>query len=89
MLFQFLNVLIQVLLHKSHNLLQEEITITIYNMASVDFNNFFENFLPQILNGCEGLDSNQKMVLSTNFKHDKVSVTNLFPCSEKSALILI
>ncbi|KAK2152122.1 hypothetical protein LSH36_339g04009 [Paralvinella palmiformis] len=71
MLFQFLNVLIQVLLHKSHDLLQEEITITIYNMASVDFTSFFETFLLQILNGCEGLDSNQKMILGENFKHDK------------------
>uniref|UniRef100_A0ACB8FLN7 Exportin-6 n=1 Tax=Sphaerodactylus townsendi TaxID=933632 RepID=A0ACB8FLN7_9SAUR len=36
MLFQFVNVLLQVLVHKSHDLLQEEIGIAVYNMASVD-----------------------------------------------------
>ncbi|XP_069921038.1 exportin-6-like [Oryctolagus cuniculus] len=49
MLFQFVNVLLQVLVHKSHDLLQEELGIAIYNMASVDFDGFFAAFLPEFL----------------------------------------
>lgn len=72
MLFQFVNVLLQVLVHKSHDLLQEEIGIAIYNMASVDFDGFFAAFLPEFLTGCDGVDANQKNVLGRNFKMDRV-----------------
>uniref|UniRef100_F6VAC3 Exportin-6 n=1 Tax=Ornithorhynchus anatinus TaxID=9258 RepID=F6VAC3_ORNAN len=71
MLFQFVNVLLQVLVHKSHDLLQEEIGIAIYNMASVDFDSFYSAFLPEFLSGCDGVDSNQKNVLGRNFKMDR------------------
>lgn len=72
MLFQFLNVLIQVLVHKSHDLLQEEIVVSVYNMASVDFDKFYAEFLPQFLSGSEGLDDSQKNTLGQNFKIEKV-----------------
>ncbi|XP_037544857.1 exportin-6 [Nematolebias whitei] len=68
MLFHFINVLLQVLLHKSHDLLQEEITLAIYNMASVDFDAFYSVFMPEFLNGCHGVDTNQRSVLARNFK---------------------
>ncbi|KAM8798588.1 exportin-6 isoform 3-T3 [Eudromia elegans] len=71
MLFQFVNVLLQVLVHKSHDLLQEEIGIAIYNMASVDFDGFYSAFLPEFLASCDGVDSNQKNVLGRNFKMDR------------------
>uniref|UniRef100_UPI00398EC4A9 exportin-6 isoform X2 n=1 Tax=Pristiophorus japonicus TaxID=55135 RepID=UPI00398EC4A9 len=71
MLFQFINVLLQVLVHKSHDLLQEEIGIAVYNMASVDFNSFYAVFLPQFLGSCDGIDSNQRTVLGRNFKMDR------------------
>ncbi|XP_029431964.1 exportin-6 isoform X3 [Rhinatrema bivittatum] len=71
MLLQFVNVLLQVLIHKSHDLLQEEIGIAVYNMASVDFDSFYSAFLPEFLSGCEGIDSNQKNVLGRNFKMDR------------------
>ncbi|ETE70193.1 Exportin-6 [Ophiophagus hannah] len=71
MLFQFMNVLLQVLVHKSHNLLQEEIGIAIYNMASVDFDSFYLAFLPGFLAGCDRVDTNQKNVLGRNFKTDR------------------
>ncbi|XP_045398813.1 exportin-6 isoform X3 [Lemur catta] len=71
MLFQFVNVLLQVLVHKSHDLLQEEIGIAIYNMASVDFDGFFAAFLPEFLTSCDGVDANQKNVLGRNFKMDR------------------
>ncbi|XP_069761396.1 exportin-6 isoform X5 [Narcine bancroftii] len=73
MLFQFVNVLLQVLVHKSHDLLQEEIGIAVYNMASVDFSSFYAAFLPQFLANCDGVDSNQRTVLGRNFKMDRVS----------------
>ena len=76
MLFQFLNVLHQVLVHRSHDLLQEEIVVTVYNMASVDFEKFYSDFLPQFLTGCEGIDDTQKTLLAQNFKIDKVG--NMF-----------
>lgn len=74
MLFHFINVLLQVLLHKSHDLLQEEITVAIYNMASVDFDAFYSAFMPEFLNGCQGVDTNQRGVLARNFKLEQVGV---------------
>lgn len=71
MLFQFVNVLLQVLVHKSHDLLQEEIGIAVYNMASVDFSSFYAAFLPHFLANCDGVDSNQRTVLGRNFKMDR------------------
>ncbi|KAB0383001.1 hypothetical protein FD755_004918 [Muntiacus reevesi] len=71
MLFQFVNVLLQVLVHRSHDLLQEDIGIAVYNMASVDFDGFFTAFLPEFLSSCDGVDANQKNVLGRNFKMDR------------------
>ncbi|CAH2307551.1 exportin-6 isoform X1 [Pelobates cultripes] len=71
MLPQFVSVLLQVLIHKSHDLLQEEIGIAVYNMASVDFSTFFSSFLPEFLGSCQGLDSGQKNVLARNFKMER------------------
>ncbi|KAK3089908.1 hypothetical protein FSP39_007563 [Pinctada imbricata] len=71
MLFQFLNVLIQVLVHKSHDLLQEEIVVSVYNMASVDFDRFYAEFLPHFLSQVDRLDSNQKAVLAQNFEMER------------------
>ncbi|XP_068613529.1 exportin-6-like [Brachionichthys hirsutus] len=71
MLFHFINVLLQVLLHKSHDLLQEEIAVAIYNMASVDFDAFYSAFMPEFLNGCQGVDASQQAVLARNFKIER------------------
>lgn len=71
MLLQFLNVLVQVLVHKSHDLLHEEIVATVYNMASADFSRFYAEFLPHFVSSCEGLDANQRNILVRNFKVDK------------------
>ena len=69
LIVQFLSVLLQVLVNNSHNLLKDEITIALYNMASVDFNVFFNEFLIQFLDSQE-LDTNQKHMLKTSFKID-------------------
>lgn len=76
MLLQFLNVLLQALVYRSHDLLQEEITITLYNMAAVDFDSFYSAFLPRFLGGCEGLTDSQKTELGKNFTPDKVIAVN-------------
>lgn len=59
-------------MHKSHDLLQEEVVITVYNMAAVDFDTFYAKFLPHFLTNFDGLDDNQKHVLVQNFKIEKV-----------------
>ncbi|XP_021344225.1 exportin-6-like, partial [Mizuhopecten yessoensis] len=71
MLFQFTSVLLQVLVHRSHDLLQEEIVMTIYNMASVDFGKFYSEFLPRFVGDYDGLDANQKTILGQNFRLDQ------------------
>ncbi|XP_033630549.1 exportin-6-like [Asterias rubens] len=71
MLFSFLNVFLQVMLQRSHDLLQEEIVVTVYNMAAVDFENFYRTFVPQFLTSFEGVDSNQKQTLECNLKNDQ------------------
>ncbi|KTG02443.1 hypothetical protein cypCar_00034690 [Cyprinus carpio] len=71
MLFHFLNVLLQVLLHKSHDLLQDDITLALYNMAAVDFQAFYSSFLPEFLNGCQGLDPHQRTTLARNFRPER------------------
>ncbi|XP_069961289.1 exportin-6 isoform X1 [Cherax quadricarinatus] len=70
MLGQFITVLLQVLVHRSQDLLQEEITITVYNMASVDFTTFFAAFVPHFLQNMDGLDNDQRTTLKQNFKTD-------------------
>ncbi|XP_051573033.1 exportin-6-like isoform X2 [Myxocyprinus asiaticus] len=71
MLFHFINVLLQVLLHKSHDLLQDDITLALYNMAAVDFTAFYTSFLPEFLNGCQGLDPHQRTNLARNFTPER------------------
>lgn len=87
MLFQFLNVLFQVLIHKSHDLLQEDIAVTIYNMAAVDFDAFYSTFLPQFLQSCQGVDDTQKALLSHNFKLELVG-NDLFEKVKAAAFFL-
>ena len=77
MLGQFLNVLIQVLLVKSHGLLSEEIAVAVYHMASVDFAGFYSNYLPFLLRHCDGLHDEQRAGLAHNFQSNKVRLPHL------------
>jgi len=70
LLAEFLSVFLKVLVHKSHNLLKEEIATAIFNMGSTDFPAFFGRFIPQFLSGVENLDDNQRQILSESFKAD-------------------
>lgn len=61
----FVFLFIQTLLDKSLVLLQDDIYTIVYNMASVDFQTFFEVFIPQFVYKCEGLNDIQKNSLTT------------------------
>lgn len=51
-----------------------QVTITVYNMAAVDFNTFFTAFVPHFLQNMDGLDTDQRTTLKENFKTDTVSI---------------
>ena len=67
LLRQFLCLFMQTFVLKSHNTLQDEITNVVYNMASVDFDYFYKNFIPHFLETYEGIDNHQKESLASNF----------------------
>ncbi len=69
---QFLTVLLQSLLARSHNLLHEEIVSALHSMASVDFAAFFDHFLPRFVEQTGDVDRNQAAILKENFKPDTV-----------------
>lgn len=52
-----------------------QITITVYNMAAVDFSTYFGAFVPHFLQNMDGLDSDQRTALKANFKTDTVRIT--------------
>ncbi|XP_014246351.1 exportin-6 [Cimex lectularius] len=65
-----LTVLLTTLINKSHALLSDEIATAIYNMAAVNFDTFFNSFLPTFLSQTSGLDENQRDILKKNIKPD-------------------
>ena len=64
--------LLQVLVHRSHDLLKDEIVSCIFDMAKVDFVYFFNDFIAHFLANTEGIDNGQQSILKNNLKHDKV-----------------
>ena len=68
LLAEFLSVLIQVLVAKSHNLLREEIGVCVFHMATTDLPSFSSTFLPSLLQRLEGLDDNQRQCLVGAFR---------------------
>ncbi|XP_018332327.1 exportin-6-B isoform X2 [Agrilus planipennis] len=60
LLNQFLTVLFHTLLDKTHALLTDDILLAIYNMAAVNFQDFFESFIPNFLQSTNGLAQPQK-----------------------------
>ena len=73
MLNQFISVLLQTLLQRSHNLLQDEITFAVYNMASVNFTSFYGQFIPEFLHIMKGISDHQRAVLIQTFHSETVS----------------
>lgn len=58
-----MTVLLNVMVNKSHTILSDEISMTIYNMASVDFNYFFSKFLPDYLKQTDNIRNDQRQFL--------------------------
>ncbi|RWS06375.1 exportin-6-like isoform X1 [Dinothrombium tinctorium] len=79
LLKQFLTLFMQTLVSKTHDILNDEISNVIYNLASVDFNVFFHQFILEFLCISDGLNDNQRNVLATtivrNFATDLPSFT--------------
>ena len=68
MLYPFLQLLLQVLVQKSHDILQEEICSCVYGMAAVDFSFYHRQFLVKFLGSVEGLNGDQQATLMQNYK---------------------
>ena len=64
----FLNVLLQVLTQKTHDLLQDEISGLIYKLASVDVLKFHTEFLPKFIGTIPGLTQEQQLSLVEDYK---------------------
>ncbi|KAK6641177.1 hypothetical protein RUM44_012886 [Polyplax serrata] len=67
---EFLIALLNILLTKSHTLVNDEIAVVIYNLIIVDANSFFDVFLPKYLDSIGMLNVSQKTVLLDNFTRD-------------------
>jgi len=72
MVYSFLTTFFRVLINKSHDLLKEEIIGTMYSMASEDFDTFYSQMLPSLLNSVE-VSPQQRGLLTTDLKMDRVS----------------
>ncbi|VVC36178.1 Hypothetical protein CINCED_3A020396 [Cinara cedri] len=62
-LSKYMTVLLNVMVNKSHTLLSDEISMAIYNMASVDFDYFFLKFLPDYLKQTDNIRNDQRQFL--------------------------
>ena len=60
LLFKFLETFLRVLINKSHDSLRDDIIITMYNMAAVDFDVFFARFLPYVLENIPDVTAEQR-----------------------------
>lgn len=78
MLGQFLNVLLQTMLDRTHHLLNEDIMHAFYNMAAVSFSQFFDRFLTQYIDNLDRLTGHQRNTLRNNFSHSTVSIFGLY-----------
>ncbi|XP_065579711.1 exportin-6-like isoform X1 [Artemia franciscana] len=68
---QFMTVLLQILIAKTHDLLRDEITQALFELASVDFDDLFNSFLPQFASSLVGISDHQKSELVASFKQEK------------------
>jgi hypothetical protein len=64
----------QVLIHRSHALLNDEIATAIYNMAAVDLMSFYDSFIAHFLQMTDNLDDQQRMRLRAIFNNEQVIV---------------
>ena len=74
MLYPLLRILLEALVLKTHNLLQEEICLSVYSMASINFPTYHHQFVGKYLTCVEGVSETQRMELLQNYKMVEVSV---------------
>lgn len=68
----FLEVLLNSLVNQSHDLLKEEIGLTIHTMASVDLRTFNSDFMGHYLLQAQGLTDHQKGEMLKAFQNQEV-----------------
>ena len=68
----FLEVLLNSLVNQSHDLLKEDIGLTIHTMASVDLRTFNSDFMAHYLVQSQGLTDHQKGELLKAFQNQEV-----------------
>lgn len=69
---KFLKVLLGALLNKAYSLLNEDVQIAIYHMASRNNQIFFDTFLPEFVGSLEGVIPSQGQELLKNFQREEV-----------------
>lgn len=72
MLSTFLEVLLNSLLNQSHDLLKDDIGLTIHTMASVDLRAFNSDFMQHYLLKMQGLTDHQKGDMLKAFQNQEV-----------------
>ena len=73
MLYPLLQLLLQVLVQKTHSILQDEVCSCIYSMAAVNFTFYHHEFLLKFVSNVEGLSAEQQKELLHNCKPVEVS----------------
>ena len=73
MLSDFMRILMEAFVSRSHDLLQEEIVGVVFGMAAVDFDLFHRDFIPHFLLCIPGLDETQRRLLAEGFRDVKVA----------------
>ncbi|XP_065065498.1 exportin-6-like [Rhopilema esculentum] len=71
LLSTFLQVLLDSLVNQSHDLLKEDIIITIHTMASVDLRAFNSEFMQHYLLRCQGITDHQKSDMLKAFQNQE------------------
>src|SRR6185437_295738 len=94
--FEFLSVLLDDLTNKNHDLLRDEIVSVVYQIASVNFESFYNTMVPAYLAKLNRIDENQKETIRRNYKSDSVNsgLLNLFfvticPCHKSLYFITL
>ena len=75
----FLDILLQVLMLKSHDLLLDEISELIYELASVNFMKFCTEFFPKFIGNFMGLTQEQKLSLVKDYQIAEVQLLFMQP----------
>lgn len=73
LLCQFITVLLHTLLDQGHALLIDDMLLTLFNMAAVNFQAFFTTFVPEFLQNMDLLTPTQRDSLKQSFNQETVS----------------